>query len=258
MRKIIINGFPHTGTTILRRIIGDHPNVYDWEQEIYDVEPGEIFKGMTHVVCKFVGLPIQIYPYDVTRIWLIKNPWDVFGSIYRRLGTSWKTAPGYQIKDYLHFIERWLIERVAFFDMTIKYEDYFKEPKYLEWIWDRCDLSYTKGIAHRAAGMGSRAPIPDQEPPRHMSMDFRTWQINQPIEDKTYQSAPHCPFEILRVLGDFPIIQDAGYHMRNVDGLWFPVGAKLTSLENGQLIVADPKTPQEEIVGEVTSKGFET
>jgi hypothetical protein len=28
MRKIIINGFPHTGTTILRRIIGDHPDVW--------------------------------------------------------------------------------------------------------------------------------------------------------------------------------------------------------------------------------------
>ena len=39
---------------------------------------------------------------------------------------------------------------------------------------------------------------------------------------------------------------------------WFPLGAELTSLENGKLIVAPEGTPREEIVGVVTLDGLQT
>jgi len=39
---------------------------------------------------------------------------------------------------------------------------------------------------------------------------------------------------------------------------WFPLGAELTSLENGKLIVAPEGTPREEIVGVVTLDGLKT
>lgn len=39
---------------------------------------------------------------------------------------------------------------------------------------------------------------------------------------------------------------------------WFPLGAELTSLENGKLIVAPEGTPREEIVGVVTLNGLIT
>lgn len=39
---------------------------------------------------------------------------------------------------------------------------------------------------------------------------------------------------------------------------WFPLGAELTSLENGKLIVAPEGTPRELIVGVVTLNGLET
>lgn len=39
---------------------------------------------------------------------------------------------------------------------------------------------------------------------------------------------------------------------------WFPLGAELTSLENGKLIVAPEGTPRELIVGTVTLNGLET
>ena len=258
MKKIIVNGFQHTGTTILRKIIGDHPDVYDTEMEIYDMKALKEVDGYSHAVCKFVGLPVQLYPYDVTRIWLIKNPWDVFGSIIRRLGTSWKTAPNYALKDYLYYIERWVTEDLEGVDIVLRYEDLWRDPYIWVKIHQGCGLTPMGLIpGQRRAGMGSGAEIPTEEPPRHMIMDFRTWQINQPLEDKTYQSAPWCPLEILKKLGDYPIIQDAGYAMTKVEGLWFPVGAKLTSKENGQLIIAAPGTAPELIVGTVTKEGFD-
>jgi len=257
MKKIIINGFPHSGTTILRRIIGDHPDVLDHEPEVYDfpdiiiTDPG----NYTHIVCKFVGLPIQLYPYDVTRIWIIKNPWDVFGSFVRRFGDQWKTMPNYQLKDYLYFAERWCFERTEDLDWTVRYEDIFSEEKYIGWIFDRLELDQI-AQGDRKAGMGSRAEIPNEEPPRYMSMDFRTWQINQPLQNMTYHSAPWCPLEILKTLGDYSIIQDVGYNMAKVDGLWFPVGSQLTGKENGQLIIATPGTDPELILGTVTKEGL--
>ena len=39
---------------------------------------------------------------------------------------------------------------------------------------------------------------------------------------------------------------------------WFPLGAELTSLENGKLVIAPEGTPREEIVGVVTLNGLET
>jgi len=39
---------------------------------------------------------------------------------------------------------------------------------------------------------------------------------------------------------------------------WFPLGAKLTSLENGKLVIAPEGTPDELIVGTVTLEGLKT
>jgi hypothetical protein len=39
---------------------------------------------------------------------------------------------------------------------------------------------------------------------------------------------------------------------------WFPLGAELTSLENGKLAIALKGTPREEIVGVVTLNGLKT
>ena len=258
MRKIIINGFPHCGTTILRRIIGDHPDVLDIEKECYDYDVAPVYEmthpSTTHLVCKFVGLPIQLYSYDVARIWLIKNPWDVFGSFVRRFGQDWKKIHHHQLKDYLQYCERWTTEMLDGHEMTLRYEDLMAGGGTYE-ILGKIGLPMIQEV-NRKAGVGSRAPIPHTEPGRHMSLDFRTWQINQPIKDMTYESAPWCPLEILKTLGDYPIIQDAGYPMTQVEGLWFPVGAKLTSIENGQLIIAKPGTAKELIVGEVTKEGI--
>lgn len=41
-----------------------------------------------------------------------------------------------------------------------------------------------------------------------------------------------------------------------VEGFWFPVGVRLTSMENGRLIIAGPDTPDDMIVGIVSDKGL--
>lgn len=42
--------------------------------------------------------------------------------------------------------------------------------------------------------------------------------------------------------------------MVEYDGQWFPEGSKLTSKENGEVIMAPPGTPDEEIIGIATNQ----
>jgi len=53
------------------------------------------------------------------------------------------------------------------------------------------------------------------------------------------------------------MVDEEGPKLISVEKQWFPVGVKLTSMENGQLIIAGPDTPEEMIVGRVTLNGLE-
>ena len=55
------------------------------------------------------------------------------------------------------------------------------------------------------------------------------------------------------MVDEFRIILEATYKMGTFDGQRFPVGSRLTSIENGELIIAPEGTPENQIVGTVTS-----
>jgi len=57
----------------------------------------------------------------------------------------------------------------------------------------------------------------------------------------------------VRALKKFFQEQVQGIEFGTFDGQRFPVGTRLTSLENGKLVPADPDTPEKEIVGTVQS-----
>ena len=211
MRKIIINGFPHSGSTILRKIIGDHPDVYDHTRETADWDPPKHIQE-DYVVIKFVGLPIKTYPENVIRIMIIKNPWDIFGSLFRRFGNEWLKYHNHQVKDYLHYAERWLYEKEGYRVFCLKYEEMFTDPQVLADMWDHIGLDpYKRELTRRAKVGGHKYTIPDHEPSRGVNIDFRNWQINQPFENKTGDSAPWCPEKARLVLERETIIKQIHY-----------------------------------------------
>ena len=185
--------------------------MHDFERETADWDPPGDLKE-THVVIKFVGLPIMAYPDDVIRIMLIKNPYDIFGSFYRRFGNDWLKYHNHQVKDYLHYAERWLYEANGYQVFCIKYEDLWTGGDALQKMWDRIGLDPMKRELNRPAKVGGhRYTIPESEPERYMNIDYRNWQINQPMENKTGQSAPYCPEKAKLVLDREPVIKQIGY-----------------------------------------------
>jgi len=194
--RIFIYGFAHSGTTILRKLIGDHSKLYDYPYEV--VEPPE----MDNCVFKSTGLPTWRFR-DCYRIMIIKNPYDIFGSFYLRFGESFLDIPGHRIRDYedhvMHFLET--------DDYKIKYENL--ELDVMVDIFDNLGLEY-EWPKIRDADAGAKCATPTDKPesqkegPDHGL--YRQWQINQPFRNMTGESAKYLPENVRKVLEQNKVI----------------------------------------------------
>lgn len=185
--KIFVYGFPHSGTTILRKIIGDHHLVLD-----YHTETGEPpSRGNPHVVFKCPILP-DLRQKDCKRVMIIKNPYDIFGSLFMRLGERYLITPRHTIQDYEDHVMHFQTTR----DVKIQYEHLFEEEK-RKALFEQLGLSY-QPVLEREAYIGNKwKNIPEEEPPQQTEGSYhalyRTWQINQPLQNMTGQSAIFLP-----------------------------------------------------------------
>lgn len=199
--KIFVYGFAHSGTTILRKIIGDHSLIYDYLDET-ELPPDV---GPQHCVFKCPILP-DIRQKDCKRIMIMKNPYDIFGSFYLRFGPEYLTTKGHTIYDYEDYLRHFTTTR----DFTIRYEDLFDEQNLIR-MFNYIGLEY-EGIKQREAFIGykfleipEKKPASQEEGPAHG--DYRQWQINQPFKNMTGQSAPFLPDPARYILDNNKLIQ---------------------------------------------------
>jgi len=195
--KIFVYGFPHSGTTILRKLIGEHSLIHDWIDEYID--PPKI----DNVVYKMPILPGRKQK-DCKRIMIMKNPYDIFGSFYLRFGVRYLTYPGRGIKDYERFIEYFLTTT----DFTIKYEDISTR---LPEVFKYLGLEF-EGIKNNQSYIGEEwKDVPKKKPTRQDDGDdhalYRSWQINQPFRDMTGESAKHLPWSGRELISKSEIIK---------------------------------------------------
>jgi hypothetical protein len=185
MNKIFVYGYRHTGTTILRKIIGSHSMIYDYIDETL-FPPG---LDAESVVFKHPSLPTHLQD-DCKRVMIMKNPWDVFGSLRMRYGDFTYEAAVNTLRSYGVFIEHFLVTT----DLKVKYEDLFTAGV-IEGLFESLGFEY-EGEKDEPAYISSRhMDIPDKPPPTQREGDdharWRTWQINQPLRDMTGESAVH-------------------------------------------------------------------
>lgn len=198
MKKIIINGFPHSGTTILRKIIGSYSEVYDVIEECHDFN---LKTAKKFAVCKFVGLPTRSYPSNVQRIMILKNPWDIFGSLYLRYGEKMRDIHGHQVRDYLNFVVAWTETKA----IRVKYE----QIVYSSFRYGLIKRLGIEPFERKTEGqVETEIEVPTEEPDRKDHHRFRVWQINQPIRNMTGESAVYCPKDIAKELNSYKIIKD--------------------------------------------------
>lgn len=181
---IMVYGFPHSGTTILRKLIGEHSQIYDFYNE---VEEPPISKGP--LVFKIPMLPDDRHN-ECKRIMIMKNPYDIFGSFYMRFGEAYLSYPGRRVSDYERFVQHFLTTS----DFTIKYEELGKRlPEVFEYL----GFEY-EGIKNSPAYISFEHKwIPEEKPTHQVEGPdhayYRQWQINQPFQDMTGQSAKNLP-----------------------------------------------------------------
>jgi hypothetical protein len=203
MKKIIIFGFPHCGTTILRSIIGHIDNVYEHPFEtnkITDEIIKEAYSRIDIVDAIIIKDPfIRDYYFtsdydDYIKIFLIRNPYHVFSSLNKRF-KSYKIPSNHSINEwekvackFISMRDRIIKSRDYDNFYCIRYEDLFKNNfKSICNILDNIGLRYDYTIFNNIdrdnrAGHFEIRYIRGK-PPNKNHDSYRTWQINQPFQN---------------------------------------------------------------------------
>lgn len=189
-QKVLICGFPHCGTSILRSIIGHIEDV----EEIYN-ETSVITKNSDKkfILCK---LPYTMDDFfckeykDYIKIFIIRNPLFVFSSLNKRFRCKrfeGKIPDNHNFDCYISTLRKFIKyktnpEKNIY---TIRYEDLF-ENNYTEFkkILNDIGFQYDDIIFDNIKYTNIAIPgktLHVKKPQNHDHNKYRTWQINQPF-----------------------------------------------------------------------------
>lgn len=184
MSKILICGFPHCGTTILKSVIGHIEEVEEISGETSVIKKKTDKK---YVVCKcpftheyFFGEQYK----DYTKIFIIRNPLFVFSSLNKRFNCI---PLNHSIDEYIKTIRLFTHHRDNHTDnvYTIRYEDLFDNNyQQLKDILDRIGITYTDDIFDNTKyknKLNERTKLLPDMPNNKQHAEYRNWQINQPF-----------------------------------------------------------------------------
>jgi len=245
-KKILITGYPHTGTTILKSKFGECKNVYEIVNE------GDIITH-NHIShsgdSEFVLIKTPVYPIEIRKYgfdWAInndksiykdyhiiivnRNPYNLFTSIIKRGFNPLSACKEHLQPAYHHTIEEYLESCKRFLDAqnnnyrnvyTIKYEDFFNnDGQDIKNIMDGIGLQYESDIFSKRTKnykINEGLEVPKQEP-KVYDYDgvYRNWQINQPFQNMN--SEVNIPDELSDILKNSNIIQELGYSDPRITG----------------------------------------
>lgn len=188
-QKILICGFPHCGTSILKSIIGHIEDV----EEIYN-ETRVITNSAAQKSDKKFILAKSPRAYadffdkkykDYIKIFIIRNPLFVFSSLNKRF--DYRIPNNHNFSIYINTLEKFIKyktnpEKNIY---TIKYEDLF-ENNYdeLKKILNDIGFQYDDSIFDNSKYTNvtiTGVKLVDKKPQNKDHGHYRTWQINQPF-----------------------------------------------------------------------------
>ena len=231
VKKILVTGFPHSGTTILRAKIGECKNTYDCNYEC--VDPPNFYPAMQYdfYVWKhpFLDEPFRNNTFaikpeskyaDTIVIPIIRNPWHIFSSLHKR-GTQsnefsiYDNRQGHSLPWYENTCE-------VIFDAfqknykdvyPIKYEEMFDNNfEKLRNIFDSIGLEYDTDIFEKKTkefSHGDAMYVEDYNKNGKYDGGLRAWQINQPF--KNMNADVNLPDDFSQMLANSPSVQKLGY-----------------------------------------------
>jgi hypothetical protein len=228
-KKILVTGFPHCGTTILRALVGNCKNVFDQSKEFgdpLDYNPNSPFEfyvwkhPFLHTEFRNFGFSNKVNTRynDVIVIPIIRNPWNVFTSLHKRSLQNGDFSimddrQGHSIPYYLNAAERiyQAMENPVEDVYPIRYEDMFENNfEKLKNIFDSIGLEYdettfdnsNKNFVHNKTSY-----IDGYD--KKYDNGYRAWQINQPIQNMNSQI--ELPETVNERLHQSEIVKKLGY-----------------------------------------------
>jgi hypothetical protein len=239
--KILVTGFPHSGTSILKSKFGECSNLHEVPFETAFVRPEDIhYSGdKENILIKYPMLPIDIraggiaytrHPdsryYEYTIIMVIRNPWNVYTGMIKAGSNPLNnlTVDGGN-SEYHSKVEEYEVAAELFMQArdnnfpnihAIRYEDFFPNNfQKLRELMDTLNLEYTEEIfTNRTKDYihwpgKEYANIKDGEDYQSDRYAYRTWQINQPFQNMN--SVVNIPEELNKILSESEIIKKLGY-----------------------------------------------
>ena len=184
-QKIIICGFPHCGTSILKSILGHIEEI----DEIYN-ETSVINKksNKKFILCKCPFAKSDFFSKDWSdyiKIFIIRNPLFVFSSLNKRFNYNIPDNHGFNV--YIDTLKQFIKyknnpeENIY----TIRYEDLFKNNyDELKKIFIDIGFQYDDSIFDNSKYTNviiNGVNLVDTKPENINHAEYRTWQINQPF-----------------------------------------------------------------------------
>lgn len=195
-QRILIFGFWHCGTSILKSIIG-HAKEVDEVIDERDKLP-KLISPYKFSLCKSPLTQEKFfkgeYKKDYQRIFILRNPVWVFSSLNRRFGKEENIPKDHSIEEYESAAKKFLYYRENPQDnlYTILYEELFEDnhkklKEILDFIgikWENQNIFSNEGYKNQIVS-GLKGHIPKEQPSPYWAKhgDFRQWQINQPFRN---------------------------------------------------------------------------
>jgi hypothetical protein len=180
---ILIFGFPHSGTTILRKIIGKCNDIYEYKHETWKItdEMKINEKNEKNILIKW-PYAAEEFMYDeeyknYKKIFIIRNPYYVFSSLNTRL--NYNLGVGHTINYYHGMIKNFLKMENRKDIYRVKYEDLFNDNyKELKNILNYLELNYDETIFEQEKEIPNIIPncVTDHE-------KYREYQNMLPLEN---------------------------------------------------------------------------
>lgn len=185
MSKVLIFGFPHSGTSILKSIIGHIDEV----DEIYD-ETAVVNRttNKKYILCKYPFTRDEFFGEkyeDYIKIFIIRNPLWIFSSLNKRF--SRKIPNDHSIDKYIETLQKFIFYTKNPINKLhlIRYEDLFENNhQKFKQLLNNIGFNYTDKIFNNTAYVNkiSKNLLPSKSKPRNTNhLRYRTYQINQPF-----------------------------------------------------------------------------
>jgi len=210
-QKIIICGFPHSGTSILKSVLGHIPDI---EEIIGETELINKDTELPFILCKWPFTKSYYfsnkYEYYI-KIFIIRNPVFVFSSLNKRF--DYDIPNCHSIMKYIKTIKKFLKYRNGHINTyTIKYEDMFDNNFHaLRIILNTIGIKYDNNIFNNTEYTNliqQGIEIKSEKPSNETHALYRTWQINQPfISNNDESKIDLTEMQIVHIINDDNILE---------------------------------------------------